>query len=219
MALAGFATLAQVFGAFKVASMVLDLDEALQSSRTQGGQIITDDVGARLWRAEVTLAPSRSSLRTGTPARLLLMREAARVFEVGPRGPMASPQADPGGTILGAATPVTGGFTTDRRDMQITGLPAGYVLTPGDYLSFPHGTGLHAFHMVVTGATASAGGVATVEVVPPVRNPVPVSQPVALVNPVFRASIVPGSVRVGAHVPGVAQGAAFSVVQNLRAVT
>lgn len=42
------------------------------------------------------------------------------------------PAADPGGVILGGATPTVGTIGVDGQSIAITGLPAGYVLTVGD---------------------------------------------------------------------------------------
>jgi hypothetical protein len=79
-----------------------------------------------------------------------------------------------------ANTGFLGGFTGTCTLTSVTlpytivlgSLPAGFILSPGDYLSFDYtsGTTVRALHRVSEGGTASGGGSLTIEVRPAVRS-------------------------------------------------
>lgn len=184
-------SVADFFGKLHVAALALEPTDAVQVSRTRGGEVLSADVGAVLWRGSARLTPEYYDDMDGLRALLMLIRRPGGSFMVSPpyrRGPIA----DPNGAILGASTPQIHSLEGNNRELRIKGLPPGYVLSAGDYLSFEYGTNplRYAFHQIVTGAAADGSGVTgQLEVFPVLRPGVVLDTPVKLVAPEFRAVI------------------------------
>jgi hypothetical protein len=194
----------------------IDLAEAMQSDRTQGGEQLTADLGERLWRGEVTFGRLTYAEAAAVEVLLDVLRQSGRFF-FGTDIRRRRPLADPNGTILGAATPTVSAIP-NNRDLTIAGLPAAYVLTPGDWLGFVYdgATARRGFHRVVDGGTASGGGVLTVEVVPALRAGLLTGTSIVLSNPLFKARVTPGSSDRGDSRRLITQGGKFSFEQTLR---
>ena len=91
-------------------------------------------------------------------ARLRALDGGAHFYLSNPT--MLYPQADAGGTILGSASVVIGSINTNRKAFALSGLPAGYVITMGDYLHVDYGTpSRRALLQAAEGATANGSGV------------------------------------------------------------
>lgn len=126
------------FDVLPIASMNLHLPEAVTLARTAGGEQLPAELGERLWTGQVTLGPLLRA-ETGRPEVLIdILRGAGRSFLVYDRRRPA-PLSDPAGAILGAAAPVIDTLGADARELRVGGLPVGYQLSSGDYLSFPYG--------------------------------------------------------------------------------
>jgi hypothetical protein len=204
------------FGNLRVQSMTFDLGETLSQSRTAGGDVLTADMGERLWRISVTLVPATHAEQSEIEARLDVLREAGRTLLVYPKHRPA-PRIDPLGAFLGTAAPSLAAVSADRRQITLSGLPVGYALSAGDFLSFTYGSGRRALHRVVTGAAAGQNGTTPwIEVSPAVRLGFATPSPVTLVRPVCKAVLVPGSVRVSTAQGVNSAGASFSMIQTLR---
>lgn len=120
--------------------------------------------------------------------------------------------------MLGAAIPRIHSVAANNREMRISGLSAGYVISDGDYLSFAFGASplRYAFHQVVTGAAASGAGITPmIEVTPHIRPGWAAGAVVQLVNPIFKAVLVatPG---YGTMRPMFTGGMGFDFVQAAR---
>ena len=105
------------------------------------------------------------------------------------------------------------------REMRVAGLPAGYTLTAGDFISFPYGSSptRYAFHQVVETVVANGSGLTGFfEVVPNIRAGALVGAVVTTASPVCKAVIVPGSVRDGTISGVEADGTTFDWTQTLR---
>lgn len=196
-----------------------DLGEAVAVEETAGGEMLTSGNGVRLW--EGRLATEGLSYAEAAAVRALfgLVRAAGRPFLVTDLR-QNGPAADPTGAILGAATPTLSAVQSGGRELRIDGLPAGYVLSPGDYLSFTYdgSPGRQALHQVVVGGAASGAGLTPwLEVVPEVRAGWSAAAPVTLVRPVCRAVFVPGSYEPGESARGVVNGLAIRFSQTLGA--
>jgi hypothetical protein len=127
------------------------------------------------------------------------------------------PRNDPTGSLLGAAAPVIASLPAGGRSMTLSGLPAGYILRAGDYLSFTRGSPVrHEMHQIVTDAVANGSGVSPeFEVVPGIRPGVTVSTAVVLARPFFRAVLVPGSLKFAPFTRGPRPGPTFTYRQTL----
>ncbi|MFN9368626.1 MAG: hypothetical protein ACK6CT_07630, partial [Planctomycetia bacterium] len=97
--------------------------------------------------------------------------------------------------------------------------PAGYVLRPGDLLSWTYLTGplRYALHRVVTTGTANgSGNIGNIEITPPVRTGYSLPVNITLVNPRCKAAIVPGSYQPPSVTPGGIVTFSFDWQQTLR---
>jgi hypothetical protein len=194
MAFAFPLTLSQFLDTLDKVEATMEIDEAMLVNRTGSGELIASDIGARLWRGRITGRGHAYIDLDGMTARIDLLRQAGASFLV-TQTVRSGPQADPEGLILGAATPTVTTVNANSRDITISGLPAGYVLKRGDLLSFTYlaSPTRYALHKIVSGATANGSGVATVEVVPPIRPGIVTPAALTLVKPVCKARMVPGS--------------------------
>jgi hypothetical protein len=104
------------------------------------------------------------------------------------------------------------------RELRITGLPVGYVLSAGDMLGFQYGSNpvRHALHRIVVGGTASSGGLTPMlEVVPNLRPGAAAGLTVSLVRPACKARLLPDPT-YGAGRQALSRGASFDFIQTLR---
>lgn len=109
--------------------------------------------------------------------------------------------------------------STDRREVSFSGLPSGYVLSPGDMFAFTYGSNptRYAMHRIVAGSTASGLGTTSdnpAEVVPPLRDGFTLGAAVTLVRPAFKAII--SRPQYGTRQGVITSGASFDFVQTLR---
>ena len=204
---------AQFFGGLLVAESRLSLSESMEINRTAGGEVLTADLGPRLWQGSITLTPNTHAAMAQAEARLSTLRQAGRAFYMYD-GRKQFPAADPTGSILGAATPTLSVVGANRRDITISGLPANYVLSDGDYLSFIYNTSRFALHQIVQGATASGAGLATVEVTPHIRENFSLTA-VTLIRPYCKAVVLPGSYAPSSGGLAISGGLGFSCIQTL----
>lgn len=206
--------LATFFGGLRVQSGDLRLTGGTQENATGGGEVIIASLGVRLWEADITLIAADDP--GGVEAVLTALQVPGRTFFADARK-RPCPIKDPTGSILGAANPVIASLPAGGLSLTLSGLPAGYVLSAGDYISFTRGSPLrHEMHQIVTDAVASGGGVSPeFEVVPGIRPGVIVGAAVVLVRPFFRAVMVAGSLKFSPYTRGPRQGASFTFRQTL----
>jgi hypothetical protein len=193
------------------------LDEAVQFNETQGGEVLSADYGVRLWRADITVRANTYLTLDRVVAKAELIQQAGASFNV-THAWRDGPQADPTGSILGAATPQITNVNANMRDVTIGSLPVGYVLTEGDYIGWSYGSPARtAFHRIITGGTANGGGVAgSIELSPAVRLGYSVPFNVDLIRPRFKAVYVPGSYSPPSQSRAVRTELSFSLRQTLR---
>lgn len=209
---------AQFFDGLPIQSFTFDLGEAMEVNETAGGEILTADVGMRLWRIDCKLRIGRYAEIEQVKAKLDVLRYPQRPLII-QAIPLLYPQADPTGSILGASTVVLDNVPGNNREIRLAGLPAGYVITPGDRLSFQYGSNpiRYALHRVVVGGTASGAGVSPfLEVTPFVRPGYSLGSAVKLGKPECKAVYVPGSFNAGSSGQQFTDGVTFSFLQTLR---
>lgn len=189
-------SLAQFLDGIGIAETTFDLSEALEVTETGGGQILVADYGPRLWEGSITVRAENHNDADRVVARAELLRQAGASFFV-TRTTRLGPQADPGGAILGAATPSILTLAGNNRDMGVTGLPPGYVLTQGDLLSFTYGSPTrHALHRVIATVTANGSGNIPdhgLEVSPALRPGASIGTALKFLRPFCKAVTLPGS--------------------------
>lgn len=203
-----------------ISDLTFDLPEQLAQSRTAGGEQLTAEYAERLWTGRIDLGPMQKH-EVGNPEVLVsVLRHAGRSFDVYDRR-RPYPLLDPTGTILGAATPTILALGGDPREMSLAGLPAGYTLSAGDYLSFPYSflsVTRQALHRVVNFVVMANGSGETplFEVTPPLRPTAAIGQGVELRKPYCRAVIVAGSATPNTGRSSLSEGLGFDWVQSLR---
>jgi hypothetical protein len=104
------------------------------------------------------------------------------------------------------------------RELRVTGLPSGYVLSAGDMLSFQYGASpvRYALHRIVVGGTASSGGLTPMlEVVPNLRAGAVAGLTISLIRPACKARLLPDPT-YGAGRQALSRGASFDFIQTLR---
>lgn len=203
-----------------VQSATCDLPEQLQQSRTAGGEQLSADMGERLWTGRIDLgAMVRGEI--GRPDVLIqVLKAAGRSFHMYDRR-RPNPLADPTGTILGAAAVTILALGGDPREMSLAGLPAGYTLSAGDYLSFEY-TALavtrQALHRVVNSTVVAngAGQTPLFEVIPALRPGAAAAAPVTLKKAFCKAVMIAGSATPVAGRSTLYEGLGFDWVQSLR---
>lgn len=211
-------TRAEFFSGLEVASCTFELPATVEISRTAAGDVLTADLGPRLWRGSVSLLPDYWSGAEAVKAKLALLQQAGASFLAYPL-PLSAPAKDPGGALIAGASPTLSAIAASNREIQLAGLPAGYALSPGDFLSFTYGSNptRRALHQVVTGAVASAGGsTPAFEVVPAIRPGAATGAAVTLNKPYCKAVMAPGTVNAGVSGPRITAGISFSFIQTLR---
>lgn len=209
--------LTEFFDGLHVASVGFDLMENMRHSATQGGEVLVSDLGPRLWTFEVQVTTKHHADARKGEALARMLRQAGRPFFAFDKS-AAYPAADPGGVILDTSTP-TIHTVSDSRRMRVQGLPAGYVLTRGDLLSFTYGSAptRYALHEVITPVTADGSGLTPLfEVSPFIRPGAQVGAAVTFVKPFCKAVMVPGSYRPGLRRPAFTEGLSFAAIQTLR---
>lgn len=215
--------LAQFFDILPIASASLDLTEQMELNQNGRGELLTSDLGDRLWRMDIALRDDYHSAHERVKARLNLFRQPGRAFFARAL-PNAFPRHDPDGSILGSAEPLLNAVNPNFRDIRLGGLPVGYRIYDGDYLAFSYGTNpvRQALHQVII-PTASeyvqvpSGGITPVfEVQPEIRAGYALNAEVTLISPSFKAIIIPDTTSVGNSQAKFTKGIKFSIQQTLR---
>lgn len=191
------------------------LPPSQQITRSAGGDVARAKLGARLWTATVTLAPMLPEDADGARAMIRYLQQVGTACLIRPR-PRLGPIADPRGSILdGAAVQIH--TLIGMRELRLSGLPTGYTLTAGDYLSFTYLSSptRYAFHQIVVGGIADGFGVTdALEVVPPIRPGAVVGRAVRLVRPWMKAIITDAD--TGDDDLVVSEGITLTMQQTLR---
>lgn len=163
-----------------------------QRSATGGGETHYADRAPSLWRADVTLAAMPNTEAEGIMA-LINSRAGGLKTVLLYNSRMPWPASDPGGIILGAATPRLGTIT-DRLHVAFTGFPAGYELPLGTYFSILFDTSRYYLGQFAEARVASGGGaVASVEIWPPLPASISGTPLVEVIKPPAKFRIEPGS--------------------------
>lgn len=218
MAISNPAALNEFWAGLRIKSAEWSLLYSGYSSRTEGGETITAARGTRLWAASVALVPMYHRQAEAIRAKIALLAGADRSFLCYPV-PVYSPSHDPDGAIVAGASPILSNIASDRIQMRISGLPGGYKLVAGEFVSFSYGSSpvRYALHQLIEDVTADGAGLTPqFEVRPAIRPGATVGAAVAVYRPIMRAQIVRDSISYGTSEGATVSGIGFSFIQTLR---
>lgn len=206
------------FGGLPIQSFASDLGESMEHSRTAAGEVITADLGPRLWQNDITIRTGYYDEIERVKAKLQLLRQAGRSLLVHSM-PFIAPQSDPDGSILGNNVISLTSVQSNNREISLSGFPAGYTLTVGDFLSFTYSNNptRYAMHQIVQGGIADVvGTISNLEVVPFIRPGYTTGAQVRLMKPIYKAVLMPASTSAGKSRGQMTDGVQFSLIQTLR---
>ena len=212
-------SMAQFFDLLPATSVQFDPTENVELSETTGGEVIPADIGTTLWTGQIDMdLLTRWEAAEIGPVLNLLKRGGEASFLVSDSRRLW-PRLDPRGLALGASMPSIQAVAPNMRELSLSGLPAGYVLSRADLIGWTYGASptRHALHELVGSVTAGpAGTTALVEVNPPIRTGVAVGTPVQLRAPTCKARLIPGSGSIGTSKHTISTGATLRWTQTLR---
>jgi hypothetical protein len=207
----------QFLGALRVEEVTFRLSHPQEHTRLGDGTVISASLGASLWTGTIRLAQANHPRHAQMEALLALMDQPGATFLChDPR--YVGPASDPTGSVLGSRTVTIHTVASNMRELRITGLPSGYLLSPGDMLGFQYGSSpvRHALHRIVVGGTASGTGLSPLlEVVPNLRPGAVAGLVVSLVRTACKARLLPEPT-YGSGRQAISRGASFDFIQTLR---
>lgn len=170
-------------------STEFDLLYRQEQSRTAGGKTYVKDLGSPLWQATYLSISLSANELDEWRARLKLLEGGAQEF-LGRPISRCFPIAHPKGASIGSASGVTlGTIGADRKTLRLSNRPTGYSPRIGDYLQL----GTRNLHQI-----GNIDGL-DIEVRPHFWPETVVGNPVAIVRPSCRMTILPGSITTTAE--------------------
>lgn len=173
-----------------------ELQYMQEMSPLRGGRQVVADLGPALWAMDVKSKALRPSELKAWKARLAALENGGQQligYDMTACYPIAYPRGSwPTGDAFDGIASLKS--VTNNKTATIGGLPEGYKLSTGDYISFDYGT-TRALHQVMEDAVADEYGVSSVfEVRPYIRLGYVLDVDVDLTKPHAVMLVVPGSV-------------------------
>lgn len=160
-------------------------------SRTAFGSTLGKDFGSAIWLATYTTGDLTQDDALAFEAALNSLDGVIQPFEAGDLR-RVNPRAYPDGAFTDSG--VLASVNANNKALALSGLPAGQIISSGDYLSFTYGTS-RALHQAVENVTANgSGATAQFEVRPHIRPGWSLPAAVKLKAPRGLFSLMPGSV-------------------------
>lgn len=209
---------AEFMSLLPVRDIVFDIPEAIEMSETEGGEILTADLGTRLWQGEITLDEMTADEAAEAKAMLDVLRRPGGSFLCHDISRPA-PRLDLNGRILKSAEVTLMNVASSNREIRLAGLPQGYQISRYDYVAFRYGANpvRFALHRAASPATTNAAGqTGWIEVTPNIRPGWTAGAAVTLKRASCKAIIVPGSVQPGRRRATFTTGCSLKFVQTLR---
>lgn len=165
-----------------------------EQSRTAGGRTIVKDFGSPLWQAKMQSKRISPNNLDYWRARLKALENGLQTFHGYPLSrsyPILYPRgAWPTGASFSGTSAVLNAVNANRKAIAVSSLPAGFVISIGDYVQI----GTTDLHQAVETATASGGGLTPqFEVRPHIWAGVS-SGAVSVKKPSCLMTVVPGSI-------------------------
>lgn len=159
-------------------------------SRTAGGVTLVKDLGPLLWQVSYVTQPLLHDDAGKVEADLLSLENGGQLF-LGYDPARPFPASDKASLLTGVTVH---SIRADRLALRLTGLPAAFVTTKGDWISIDDGTNRHLLRAVETTTAAGTGLSAWFEVRPGLRPSIVAGQPVTLRYAPALFMVDPGSV-------------------------
>jgi len=189
---------------------------------TRGGVVQVVETTSRQWEATAELSLTGLDKARDIEALLDMAAMPGTVVEVTPV-PWRSPRLDPQGEAMAGISPTVSAVSTDGRQITLSGMPPGYWLSPGDWLS-TETTGINSGRLVrlyrlQAPAAADANGIlGPVSVAPRIDPVVQAGQDVRIVDPVALAVMIPSGLQRGRMAMARWEGATITLRQTLAEV-
>jgi len=164
-----------------------------EQSTQASGRVLVKDMGSPLWTLRATSKTLSANNLEAWRARLAALENGIATFWGYPMSrcyPIKYPNGSwpTGAAFSGNATLAS--INANRKAISLSALPAGFVLSVGDYISIAGD-----LHQVMETATASGGGItAEFEVRPHIWPSVVAPKAVSVKQPACLMALVPGSV-------------------------
>lgn len=208
--------LSEIFELLPIASVEWTIQRNDAVDITGAGEMFQMDLADVLWTAPVTLGAGLHNELKQAAALIRSLRGAQQPFLMCDPTSLW-PQADPGGLILGASSVQVRTIGLSRGVIHVGGLPAGYVLRPGDKLQLTYGNPTrYAFHEVSRPADANSAGNMDAAVFPWLPLDLAAGAAVTLIRPACPVVIAKDSHRPGTARRSVTENASFTVIQRRR---
>ena len=182
---------AAFFDTLRLASFTFPPSYGQESSGTGGGKLIVKDLRPMLWSAQGATVDLSFDDFAAVSASLEAVAEAMGSFyayDITKKYPIK----DPTGSILGAASVIIDTIT-GNYSIKLSGLPAGYIVSRGDFLSWNDGVS-QMLHRAVETVTADGFGLTPLfDVRPKLSGASVTTTPVTLIKPTCEMMLVPGS--------------------------
>lgn len=161
------------------------------------GEGLSHDLGPMLWEGECQTAQFYHRDVEKWRARFLALDGSNNSFML--FNPAAKyPETDPDGSILAGATVTVGSVGSNRKELTLAGLPAGFVVPWGAYAQIAAGSPSRvALVMFLDSRTATGlGNTSMIEVRPHLRPWIAAGASVRLIKPAAKVKLVPNSLKV-----------------------
>lgn len=183
--------LTTLFDVAQIADQSFQLTSRQEIGRTAVGVTIAKDFGSALWLASYTTGQMYNDDALTLEAKLNALDGSIQLFEAFDLRRLY-PKSVPSGSFTDSGQ--LNSVNANNKALSLKSLPAGFVLTPGDYLAFDYGSS-RALHQIVEGVTANGSGLTTeFEVRPHIRSGYTLNSAVTLKNPRGQFVLLPGSV-------------------------
>jgi len=203
----------------RIRSITFDMPDEQTGSGTARGEVLRASRGDVLWQGKAVVTLNRHDAQDQAKALMDEVRHGGARFLVCDHKRRA-PQSDKSGDLQGDATAVVSQIDpADRRRLVLGGLPAGFVMTPGDLVSLQYGANpVRHFLARVTrgGVFAGINPQCHLRVLPFLPDDLALGQVVTLRDPVCVASYVPDSYTPVERLPGFDGGFEFQWRQTYR---
>lgn len=168
----------------------LRLARRQELSRVQGGLTQGKDMGPPLWTANWTSVPIRLADADAVKADFDSLMGVVRTFHLYP--PTRSQPREMIGSPAALGSVTVGSIRADNAAFTLAGLPSGFVMSAGDFVSVSTAAGGVEFFQLVRGGTANGSGVTpALEVSPHVRPAVAAGDAVTLIKPLVEMRLDP----------------------------